>query len=95
MTFAIHQNLPPLDRWVQVRRHGSPTKFAASVVSIDHECDLALLSVPEEKFWAGMPCLQLGQLPELQDEVVVAGYPSGGDNLCVTRGIISRVEPQQ
>jgi S1-C subfamily serine protease len=30
-----------------------------------------------------------------QDEVSVVGYPTGGDNISVTRGIVSRVEPQQ
>ena len=31
----------------------------------------------------------------LQEEVTVVGYPIGGDNLSVTRGVVSRVEPQQ
>ena len=32
------------------------------------------------------------QVPELQDTVVVAGYPTGGDNISVTKGVVSRVD---
>jgi hypothetical protein len=36
----------------------------------------------------------LGVLPELHSRVTVAGYPTGGDNVSVTRGVVSRIEPQ-
>jgi S1-C subfamily serine protease len=32
------------------------------------------------------------QVPELQDTVIVAGYPTGGDNISVTKGVVSRVD---
>lgn len=35
-----------------------------------------------------------GLLPELHSHVTVAGYPTGGDNISVTRGVVSRIEPQ-
>jgi hypothetical protein len=38
--------------------------------------------------------LELGVLPELHSRVTVAGYPTGGDNVSVTRGVVSRIEPQ-
>ena len=31
-------------------------------------------------------------VPELQQSVVVVGFPTGGDNLCVTAGVVSRVD---
>ncbi|OEH75429.1 hypothetical protein cyc_04813 [Cyclospora cayetanensis] len=34
----------------------------------------------------------LQQIPALQDGVVVLGYPRGGDNLCITSGVVSRVD---
>jgi len=36
--------------------------------------------------------LQFGELPQLQDEVEVLGYPTGGDSLSVTKGVVSRIE---
>ncbi|VEU34121.1 unnamed protein product [Pseudo-nitzschia multistriata] len=36
--------------------------------------------------------LSFGALPELQDEVEVLGYPTGGDSLSVTKGVVSRIE---
>ena len=39
--------------------------------------------------------LTLGPLPSLQDEVEVLGYPSGGESLCVTKGVVSRIETQE
>jgi S1-C subfamily serine protease len=38
--------------------------------------------------------LELGTLPELHSRVTVIGYPTGGDNVSVTRGVVSRIEPQ-
>jgi hypothetical protein len=35
--------------------------------------------------------LKFGSIPQLQDSVVVVGYPTGGDNICVTKGVVSRV----
>ncbi|KAJ3678120.1 hypothetical protein LUZ60_001923 [Juncus effusus] len=81
--------------FVLVRKHGSPTKYKAEVEAIGHECDLALLSVSNEEFWQGMNCLELGDIPLLQEAVAVVGYPQGGDNISVTKGVVSRVEPTQ
>jgi hypothetical protein len=30
-------------------------------------------------------------IPELDDSVTCVGYPIGGDNVCVTRGVVSRI----
>lgn len=61
-----------------VRRHGSSERFKCSVHAVAHECDLALLAVEEERFWrepSPLNPLILGEIPELQDDVVVVGYP--------------------
>jgi len=77
---------------VQVRKHGSPDKVDARVVAIGHDSDTALLAVDDESFWAGLGHLELGELPELQERVTVVGYPTGGDNISVTAGVVSRVD---
>ncbi|GIM10261.1 hypothetical protein Vretimale_14052 [Volvox reticuliferus] len=84
--------------YVLVKRHGSGTKYRADVQAVGHDCDLALLSVEDESFWSSptaMMPLELGPVPELQQGVVVVGYPTGGDNTSVTSGVVSRVEVAQ
>jgi len=84
--------------YVLVKRHGSGTKYRADVQAVGHDCDLALLSVQDEDFWrapSSIKPLQLGDVPALQQAVVVAGYPTGGDNTSVTSGVVSRVEVAQ
>ncbi|CAL9203034.1 protease Do-like 10, mitochondrial [Musa acuminata AAA Group] len=81
--------------FVLVRKHGSPTKYKAEVQAVGHECDLALLTVDSKEFWDGMNFLELGDIPYLQEAVAVVGYPQGGDNISVTKGVVSRVEPTQ
>lgn len=81
--------------FVLVRKHGSPTKYRARVKAVGHECDLAVLSVENEEFWENVHSLELGDIPLLQEAVAVVGYPQGGDNISVTKGVVSRVEPTQ
>ncbi|KAL3838492.1 hypothetical protein ACJIZ3_023083 [Penstemon smallii] len=81
--------------FVLVRKHGSPTKYRAQVQAVGHECDLAILVVDNEEFWEGTNSLELGDVPFLQEAVAVVGYPQGGDNISVTKGVVSRVEPTQ
>nr|XP_027087325.1 protease Do-like 10, mitochondrial isoform X1 [Coffea arabica]XP_027089217.1 protease Do-like 10, mitochondrial isoform X1 [Coffea arabica] len=97
--------------FVLVRKHGSPTKYRAEVQAVGHECDLAILVVENEEFWQNMSPLELGNIPYLQEAVAVVGYPqvpwtfrlfdqklaliAGGDNISVTKGVVSRVEPTQ
>lgn len=81
--------------FVLVRKHGSSTKFRARVEAVGHECDLAILVIESEEFWEGMSCLELGDIPFLQQAVAVVGYPQGGDNISITKGVVSRVEPTQ
>jgi len=80
--------------FIQVRRQGDPNIYQARVLNIDHSVDLALLTVDDSKFFSDVEPLHLGNLPELQQEVRVYGFPIGGDTLSITKGIISRIEHQ-
>lgn len=61
---------------VRVRRHGGSDKFRADVLCINHECDLALLSVQDDGFWTGLPELEIApSIPQLYENVMVVGYP--------------------
>jgi hypothetical protein len=50
------------------------------VVAVGHAVDLALLTVSDEGFWTEptpMLPLALGDIPQLQESVLVIGYPTG------------------
>ena len=36
--------------------------------------------------------LEVGELPYQADEVIAYGFPSTGDRLSITRGVVSRIE---
>lgn len=80
--------------FVRVKRRGDDTRYVASVLAIAEECDLALLTVPDDAFWhGGLTALPISErLPALRDSVIVAGYPHGGDGMSVTAGVVSRIE---
>jgi S1-C subfamily serine protease len=77
---------------VRVRKHGSAEKFMAKVIGVGHQCDLALLTVEDETFWSDVEVLDFGSMPNLQEAVTVIGYPTGGDSISVTKGVVSRIE---
>ncbi|RMZ56724.1 hypothetical protein APUTEX25_002813, partial [Auxenochlorella protothecoides] len=77
---------------VKVKRRGSDAKYVASVLAVGQECDIAMLTVADEDFWAGLEAVRFGALPRLQDSITVIGYPIGGDTMSVTSGVVSRIE---
>eukprot|EP00977_Amphora_coffeiformis_P025424 scaffold19753_cov231-Amphora_coffeaeformis.AAC.2 len=83
---------------IQVQRRGGERKYQATVEVIANECDLAILNVDDSSsadFWDGLHALEFGPLPALQEEVEVLGYPTGGDSLSITSGVVSRIEMQE
>jgi len=77
---------------IRVRKHGSAEKFVAKVIGVCHQSDLAVLTVEEDSFWRDVDCLEFGDIPELQESITVIGYPTGGDSISVTKGVVSRIE---
>ncbi len=80
--------------FIQVRRHGQTKKYAASILAVSHEADLALLTVNDPTFFAGVEPLSFGLLPETQQDILVYGFPQGGDTMSITKGVVSRIEHQ-
>ena len=78
--------------FIQVRRAGVAKKYVAEVEIVAHECDLAILKVDDNSFFSGIEAVEIGGLAELRDQVAVYGFPEGGDKLCITEGVVSRVE---
>mmetsp|Transcript_74603 Transcript_74603/g.131957 ORF Transcript_74603/g.131957 Transcript_74603/m.131957 type:complete len:555 (-) Transcript_74603:132-1796(-) len=82
-----------LSALIQVKRHQQEHKYVAKVLCIGPDCDLAILEVLSPEFWKGLDPLDVVQdLPDLQDSVSVVGYPTGGENLSVTQGVVSRID---
>jgi len=77
---------------IRVRKHGSAEKFVAKVTGVCHQSDLAVLTVDDDSFWQDVDVLEFGDIPELQDPITVIGYPTGGDSISVTKGVVSRIE---
>ncbi|CAE8605237.1 unnamed protein product [Polarella glacialis] len=78
---------------VRVRRYGDSVRYTARVLCVSPQCDLALLEVADEAFWRGVTAIQLSEgMPALDSDVLALGYPMGGDNLSVTRGVVSRLD---
>ncbi len=78
--------------FIQVRRAGRAEKVPARIVALDHDCDIAVLTVDDDSFFLGVKPVPLGDLPEIQDRVAVYGFPEGGDKISITEGVISRIE---
>jgi S1-C subfamily serine protease len=78
--------------FIEVRRYGKRKRYRAKVLSVSHQADLALLQVEDESFFKGAKPLHFGSLPQIQQKITVYGFPTGGDTLSVTTGIVSRIE---
>ena len=78
---------------LQVQQHDRPGKWIARALVEGVQCDLALLTVDDAKFWDELPLQQCVEvIPSLQQVVTAVGYPVGGENLSVTRGVVSRID---
>lgn len=78
--------------YVQVLKPGDPKKYTARVRHVDHDTETALLSVDDERFFAGTVPVTFGDLPPRHAEVSVYGFPVGGNELCITAGVVSRID---
>lgn len=78
--------------YLEVKKVSDINKYTAHVKWISHESDLALLEVEDETFFKGTHFRKLGATPKRQESVGVYGYPTGGNEISLTQGIISRIE---
>lgn len=78
---------------IYVQARGSSDKVEAKIKAIGPGVDLALLTVENKEFFAKRPPLPRSKtLPEERTAVEVFGYPIGGPDQSVTKGIISRID---
>lgn len=78
--------------YVQALKPGDATKYRARVLHVDHDTETALLTVDDPEFFTGTTPVTFGELPPRNAKVSVYGFPVGGNELCITAGIVSRIE---
>jgi S1-C subfamily serine protease len=78
--------------YVEVKKANDPKLYIGKVVHVNNAYDLALVEIEDLDFFQGTTTLQFGELPQLQDPILACGYPTGGSEITVTRGEISRIE---
>ncbi|MBN1863687.1 MAG: trypsin-like peptidase domain-containing protein [Victivallales bacterium] len=80
-------------KYIEVQTSRGAGKYIAEVEFVAHGSDLALLAVDDPSFFEGLHPLEFGyDLPDLDSVVTTYGYPMGGMQLSVTRGVVSRIE---
>jgi S1-C subfamily serine protease len=78
---------------VQIQAFQAGDKISATVEAIAPGIDLAVLKLDDEKLFATHPPLaRASGLPDVKDAVMAYGYPTGGSNLSITKGIVSRID---
>ncbi|TGL60261.1 serine protease [Leptospira ognonensis] len=78
---------------ITVRLNGSQLDYAARVLFLGFDCDLALLEVTDNEFSEKTNVISLADsMPVLGSELLVLGFPNGQDNLTVEKGSILRYE---
>jgi S1-C subfamily serine protease len=78
---------------IQVQASGSGDKVSATVEAIAPGIDLAVLKLDDDSFFGTHPPLaRASAIPDVKDAVMTYGFPTGGSNLSITKGIVSRIE---
>jgi S1-C subfamily serine protease len=78
---------------VQIQANQAGDKISASVVGVAPGIDLAVLKLDDESFFkTHAPISRAASLPDIKDPVLAYGFPTGGNALSITKGIISRIE---
>jgi S1-C subfamily serine protease len=78
---------------VQIQYRPGDEKIPAKVQSLASDMDLALLTIEDDQFFQKhAPLPRSAKLPKVQDNVAVYGFPIGGNDLSVTKGVVSRID---
>src|ERR1700691_2170154 len=78
---------------VQIQANAAGDKMSATVVAVAPGIDLAILQVDDASFFdTHPPVARASKLPQIKDAVLAYGFPTGGNSLSITKGIVSRIE---
>jgi S1-C subfamily serine protease len=78
---------------VQIQGNQAGDKVTAKILAIAPDIDLAVLELEDETFFKDhAPLPRARALPPVKEAVLVYGYPTGGESMSITKGIVSRAE---
>ena len=78
---------------VQIQANAAGDKVPATVVAVAPGIDLAILQLDDASFFdTHPPVARASKLPQIKDAVLAYGFPTGGNSLSITKGIVSRIE---
>jgi S1-C subfamily serine protease len=78
---------------IYVQPNQSADRIPAKVEAVTPSMDLAVLKLDDESFFDKREAIPFAdELPRVKDTINVYGYPTGGSELSVTQGIVSRIE---
>src|ERR1700727_2314448 len=78
---------------VQIQANAAGDKVSATVVAVAPGIDLAVLQLDDPTFFdTHPPVARASKLPQIKDAVLAYGFPTGGNSLSITKGIVSRIE---
>src|SRR5471030_617848 len=78
---------------VQIQANAAGDKVPATVIAVAPGIDLAVLQLDDATFFdTHPPVARAGKLPQIKDAVLAYGFPTGGNSLSITKGIVSRIE---
>jgi len=74
--------------------HNDPTPYPARILAIGHDCDLAVIELENPVRIGNVAPLEFDGLPPMRSRVFTYGYPTGGNLISSTAGVVSRIEIQ-
>src|ERR1700722_13873343 len=78
---------------VQIQANAAGDKLPATVIAVAPGIDLAVLQVDDATFFdTHPPVARASKLPQIKDAVLAYGFPTGGNSLSITKGIVSRIQ---
>ena len=78
---------------IRLTKSGVARRYAARIIAVGPDVDLALLEVLNPSFFEGLAPVEWSEsLPQLQSRVSVRGFPIGGKTMSVTEGVVSRID---
>lgn len=77
--------------FLTVRKSGDVKNYPAKVEFVSHASEIAMLTVDDPAFFEGTRPAPFGDLPSPGDTLTVYGFPTGGSELSITEGVVSRV----
>jgi S1-C subfamily serine protease len=77
---------------VSVRKAFGKEKYSSRVLTVGHQCDLALVEVPPDLLRKMRPVKMEASWLSVGERVFVMGFPQMGNEICITDGVIARRE---